>query len=249
MSYFVIGPDGKAYGPAEISMLQQWVSEGRVVATTMLQAEGSDQQVPASSVPELGLAAAAPVMAAPQPQPQPQDQLQPEPQPLQPAPQPQQPYQPQYQPPAQPYGAPVGGPVGGPQGGPMQANTSGMGSAAVVPAEIRGWNWGAFWFTWLWAVNHRTWIGLIALVSMFSRVPGLQFLSAISLIIGIILGIKGNEWAWQNRRWESVEQFRRTQRVWAWWALGCFLAVVVIVILAVVLAAVATVRSGALPKS
>lgn len=30
-----------------------------------------------------------------------------------------------------------------------------------------------------------------------------------------VLGIRGSAWAWQNRRWESVDHFRRTQRNWA----------------------------------
>ncbi len=28
----------------------------------------------------------------------------------------------------------------------------------------------------------------------------------------IILGLKGNEWAWKNRKWESVEQFKATHK-------------------------------------
>ncbi|HET6457092.1 MAG TPA: hypothetical protein VFI02_22055, partial [Armatimonadota bacterium] len=30
--------------------------------------------------------------------------------------------------------------------------------------------------------------------------------------------VKGSEWAWQNRRWESVEQFKKVQRTWVIWA-------------------------------
>jgi len=34
-------------------------------------------------------------------------------------------------------------------------------------------------------------------------------------IIGMIVqGAKGNEWAWQYRRWESIEQFKQTERLW-----------------------------------
>ncbi|MCK4325060.1 MAG: hypothetical protein KAW89_11050 [Armatimonadetes bacterium] len=36
-----------------------------------------------------------------------------------------------------------------------QANASGTGAA--VPAEVRGWNWGAFWLTWVWVVGNRLW--------------------------------------------------------------------------------------------
>ena len=35
-------------------------------------------------------------------------------------------------------------------------NTSGQGKDAVVPAEIRGWSWGAFFLTWIWGVGNNT---------------------------------------------------------------------------------------------
>jgi hypothetical protein len=73
-------------------------------------------------------------------------------------------------------------------------------------AQIQGWNWGAFLLNWIWAIGNNVWIGLIALIP------------AASLVMAIILGVKGNEWAWQSRKWQSVEQFRRTQAVWTMWA-------------------------------
>jgi H+/Cl- antiporter ClcA len=32
-----------------------------------------------------------------------------------------------------------------------------------------------------------------------------------------VLGAKGSSWAWQNNRWDSIENFKRTQRKWAMW--------------------------------
>ena len=32
-----------------------------------------------------------------------------------------------------------------------------------------------------------------------------------------VLGAYGNEWAWRNKRWESVEHFHRVQATWAGW--------------------------------
>ncbi|MCE5313909.1 MAG: hypothetical protein ABFD49_02610 [Armatimonadota bacterium] len=94
-------------------------------------------------------------------------------------------------------------------GGPAYSNnTSGGGSTVFVPLEVRGWNWGAFLLGWIWAIANRTWIGLLALVPY------------IGVIMWVVLGVKGNEWAWQNRRWDSVEQFKATQRVWAYWGLA-----------------------------
>ncbi len=87
-------------------------------------------------------------------------------------------------------------------------NTSGQGQSAYVPPEVKsGWNWGAFSLTWIWAIGNNTWIGLVALVP------------AAELVMAIVLGIKGNEWAWQNRRFESVQQFREVQAAWSAWGI------------------------------
>ncbi|MBS1717484.1 MAG: hypothetical protein JSS72_07110 [Armatimonadetes bacterium] len=64
MRYFVIGPDGSSYGPADIPTLAQWAQENRLQATTMLREEMSGNSVVASSVPGI-FAAQAPTMSAP----------------------------------------------------------------------------------------------------------------------------------------------------------------------------------------
>jgi hypothetical protein len=74
-----------------------------------------------------------------------------------------------------------------------------------VPPEIRGWNWGAFLLNWIWGIGNNTFIALLTLVPVFG------------LIMPFVLGAKGNHWAWRNRRWDSVEHFRRVQRKWAIW--------------------------------
>jgi hypothetical protein len=72
-----------------------------------------------------------------------------------------------------------------------------------VPPEIKHWNWGAFFLSWIWGIFHEVWISLIALCPY------------VGLIINIILGIKGNEWAWQARRYNSVEEFKKREKKWA----------------------------------
>jgi saccharopine dehydrogenase-like NADP-dependent oxidoreductase len=44
-----------------------------------------------------------------------------------------------------------------------------------------------------------------------------MFVPIVNIPMWVILGIKGSAWAWQNKRWESVEAFKRTQRKWAMW--------------------------------
>ena len=101
-------------------------------------------------------------------------------------------------------------------------NTSGMGKLYPTPDGVRGWSWGAFSLTWIWAVSNKTWIGL------------LSFVPFIGLIMRFVLGARGREWAWQNKRWDSVEHFNRVQRRWSLWGGTLFLLVPVIGILAAI---------------
>lgn len=86
-------------------------------------------------------------------------------------------------------------------------NHSGTGKLYPVPDGVRGWSWGAFFLNWIWAAGNRTWVGLLALVPY------------VGFIVAIVLGVKGREWAWQNKRWESVEHFNAVQRRWSIWGL------------------------------
>ena len=95
-----------------------------------------------------------------------------------------------------------------------QENTSGLGKQAQVPSEVRGWNWGAFFLNWIWGIGNSTYIAL------------LMFVPIVNLVMPFVLGAKGNEWAWRNRAWRSVEQFKATQRKWAW---SGFIVVLVII--------------------
>jgi hypothetical protein len=92
--------------------------------------------------------------------------------------------------------------------------TSGQGFlTGDVPSEIKEWNWGAFFLTWIWGIGNRVWLSFIALAPF-----------PLGLAMGIVLGIKGNEWAWQCKKWEGIEQFRHRQRVWMYWGIAGFLA-------------------------
>ena len=87
-----------------------------------------------------------------------------------------------------------------------------------LPAELKGWNWGAFFLSWIWGIGNRVWISLVVLVLGFIPVVG----GIGALIMAVVLGLKGNEWAWQNREFESVEQFKKVQKAWAIWGLVVF---------------------------
>lgn len=89
---------------------------------------------------------------------------------------------------------------------PEVINNSGCGinnTTEQVPEEILGWNWGAFFFPWLWLWTNQVWVGLLC------------FVPNVGIIVTFALGAKGNEWAWKSRRWRSIQHFKAHQRGWA----------------------------------
>jgi hypothetical protein len=75
-----------------------------------------------------------------------------------------------------------------------------------IPPEIDRWNWGAFLLNWIWGIGNNTFIALLIFVPFFGI-----------LIMPFVLGAKGSGWAWRNGRWDSLEHFKRVQRLWAIW--------------------------------
>ncbi len=122
-------------------------------------------------------------------------------------------------------------------------NSSGAGAGSFVPPEVKGWNWGGFLLTWIWGIGNNVWI---ALISLLGFIPWIGWL--INLTMRIILGIKGSEWAWQNKKWDSIDHFKRTQRTWMWWGVGVIvlevLLAVSIVVLIISLIAIASTVGG-----
>ncbi|QIZ70546.1 serine/threonine protein kinase [Oxynema aestuarii] len=96
------------------------------------------------------------------------------------------------------------------------ANTSGQGGIfdpnVPVPEEILGWNWGAFLMANWWPLTNRVWFGLLSWMPF-----------PFGSIVNVLLGYKGNEWAWKSRRWRSIEQFKSHQRGWT--IAGIFFAI------------------------
>ncbi len=99
-------------------------------------------------------------------------------------------------------------------------NTSGQGSSAPVPKEIKGWNWGAFLLTWIWGLFHHVWLSFLV------------FIPYVGFVIAIILGIKGAEWAWQAQRYGSIEEFKRRERKWTRAALIIILVIIIPILFA-----------------
>lgn len=78
--------------------------------------------------------------------------------------------------------------------------------------QVKGWNWGGFFLSWIWAISHER-VGTGVVIFLASILPG------IGLIVRwgykIYFGIKGNELAWSSRRFENIKQFQETERAWA----------------------------------
>lgn len=92
-------------------------------------------------------------------------------------------------------------------------------SSDGVPDEIKRWNWGAFFFSWIWGVCNGVYWPLALIVVNFIPYVG----PLISFGCCIALGINGSEWAWKAKSWYSVTEFKRVQHKWAiaiWWVLG-----------------------------
>jgi hypothetical protein len=51
--YFIHAVDGQVYGPVEVEVINQWIVEGRIIPTTLLQPEKSQMRVAAATVPGL----------------------------------------------------------------------------------------------------------------------------------------------------------------------------------------------------
>lgn len=97
-------------------------------------------------------------------------------------------------------------------------------SSSALPLEVRGWNWGAFFLNWIWGLGNGTALGL------------LMFVPFVNLVIPFVLGAMGNRWAWENRKWRDVAQFKRVQRIWAWVGFGFWVSLVGFVVAMVFLA-------------
>jgi hypothetical protein len=96
-------------------------------------------------------------------------------------------------------------------------NTSGSGKDAVLPPELEHWNWGAFLWVWIWGLGNNVWISLLTLIPL------------LNYIFAFVLGAKGNKWAWQNKRWDNIEHFQRTQKAWKNWGIALFIVSIVMI--------------------
>ncbi|PWG00848.1 ribonuclease G [Levilactobacillus bambusae] len=92
-------------------------------------------------------------------------------------------------------------------------------NSKVTPQEIKGWNWGAFMFSWIWGIGNKTYLPLLNLIPVFN------------IVWIFVTGFKGNEWAWQKGNYDSIDTFKQVQATWSRAGLVKFLLVIVGIIL------------------
>jgi hypothetical protein len=100
-----------------------------------------------------------------------------------------------------------------------ELNDSGQGSASRLPDELRGLNWGACLMNVIWGVAMKVsgemlflWMVLMLIIPIFP----------------LYLLFKGNEIAWQSKKWESSEEFLEAQKKWS--KIGWIVLVAVVVL-------------------
>lgn len=69
---------------------------------------------------------------------------------------------------------------------------------------VKRFNWGAFFGTWIWGLFNKTFITLWEIPLLLTPVGWFTF--------PLICGLKGNEWAYQNKQYSDVETFHKSQR-------------------------------------
>lgn len=114
----------------------------------------------------------------------------------------------------------------------------------VASTAPSGFNWGAFWLTWIWGIFHGVWVSILlipltlalTLTSFTSAIGGAviggtaasvntgvqMVIYIIYLAISIWFGIKGTAWAWNRRGNRDLLIFQKREKRWALfgWIIG-----------------------------
>ncbi len=91
-----------------------------------------------------------------------------------------------------------------------------------LPPRMRRWNWGAWFFGWIWAVAHRVPLGWVLFILM---VP----------FSALYLGMRGNHIAWKYRRFSGPEEFYWTEVAWGRAGIAAIALSLVLVVLRMLL--------------
>lgn len=186
-TFYVLGTDGQKYGPADLGILLQWKQEERLWPDTVLESTTNGQKLVAGTLPALGFAGnGVPAPAVPASHP------------------------------ASIASNPAWGeePTIPTHPGALQSNYPRF--EAVQGEAPRGFNFGAFFFGWLWGCFHKKPILLLLIPAGFVPFVG----PFLQLGGSIYVGMKANRWAWESGRFATTEDCRACQKKWTRWAIG-----------------------------
>lgn len=97
------------------------------------------------------------------------------------------------------------------------------------PRNLHRWSWGGFLLGWIWGFFNGVYWPLMAILLNFIPYIGVP----ASLLIHLVLGLRGNRYAWAAKSWKSPEAFERTQNNWAKAGAGFFVLALLLSILMV----------------
>ena len=99
-----------------------------------------------------------------------------------------------------------------------------------IDKKLRGWNWGAFNFTFIWGIfNTRWYIGILMIfveyifINVCVTVGEIIYSSSIATLIlpwlssltyKILLGVYGNRISWKLKNWGGLDHFSLVQDQW-----------------------------------
>lgn len=126
---------------------------------------------------------------------------------------------------------------------PTAMSSESRSTSAQAERELEKWNWGAFYFGWIWGVFNKVYISLVQLVasvlSLAVTAMGMGIISPIfgfvNLGISIWLGVKGSRMAWDNGAYRNLEHFRTSNHNWNVAAAICFGVTILLVIISLLL--------------
>lgn len=81
---------------------------------------------------------------------------------------------------------------------------------------VRGWNWGAFMFTFVWGIANGCWQ------------PFLVFVPLLNIIWPFVCGFKGHTWAMKSGTWRTVEEYNAVMKSWNRAGLANFIVCIVL---------------------
>ena len=114
-------------------------------------------------------------------------------------------------------------------------------AATTEPLDLSKWSWGAFVLSWIWGFFNGCWwmflvkIGFFLLNALLWWVPFVVIIVTIAdLCVSVLFGLKGTEWAWNNRSWNSAASFKQVQDTWNKVGLALFLLSIILTVFSVI---------------